>query len=84
MATRTIEEALINPGRVFGRPANVVRDGHLDKAEQLLILDNWALDLAALTRADDENMTVSGADVPAAEMLQQINDARRQVLRKPG
>lgn len=53
----SINQALIDPKRVFGSPERVVSDPRLDRRTKLDILDKWRHDAHELSTAEHEGMT---------------------------
>lgn len=51
-----IEEARFNPSKLFKRPADVLRDDELTRAEKIDILRRWAYDEREMAVAEEENM----------------------------
>lgn len=55
-----INDALVDPGRIFGTPENVVSDPRLDRSVKLEILRKWHLDAKSLSTAESEGMSGDG------------------------
>jgi len=51
-----VHDAISDPTKEYKHPMEVVRDGQLDAAEKLRILESWKKDAELLSVAQDENM----------------------------
>lgn len=56
----SMNEALADPGRIFGSPQNVLSDPRLDRGAKLEILRKWRHDAKALSVAEYEGMEGDG------------------------
>lgn len=65
-----IEQALVDPKRVFESPENVLSDPRLDRRAKLEILQRWRDDAVALSAAENEGMEGN-----APSLLQRVQQA---------
>ncbi len=72
-------DAISDPTREYKHPMDVVRDGQLEAAEKLRILESWKKDAELLSRAQDENM--AGGERP---LLQDVVLAIQELERTSG
>jgi len=75
-----VEEAIRDPRKVYGVPANVLNDARLSNTEKRVILESWALDQERLLESEAENMTKAPRAVNAPEeLLRDIRKAERML-----
>jgi hypothetical protein len=72
-------EAMCDPRRVFGEPANVLSHPDLDVRRKREILESWRQDALRLSESEGENM--GGGEEP---MLKRVNDALLELERQTG
>ena len=73
------QQALSDPCRVFGEPANVLSHPDLDARQKREILENWWQDGLRMSESATENM--GGGEEP---MLKRVRDALRELERQTG
>ena len=73
------DQALGDPRRIFGEPANVLADADLDARQKREILEGWWQDAVRLSESEGENM--GGGEEP---MLKRVNDALLELERQTG
>lgn len=54
--TIDVDSAVKDPTRYFSRPAEVLDDSRLNRADKRRILESWALDAELISEAESENM----------------------------
>jgi hypothetical protein len=74
--SKLVEEAKHNPGRIYHRPHDVLRDRRLDDAARLEILDAWA--------AQARNPHSAAEEEQGEHLLQAVNAAREELLLRNG
>jgi hypothetical protein len=72
-------DAIGDPTREYRQPMDVVKDGRLEPAEKLRILESWKKDAELLSTAQDENM--AGGERP---QLQDVMLAIQELERISG
>lgn len=70
--TINIELAKFNPGSVFRRPSDVLKNASLTRKDKIDILQRWAYDEREIAVAEEENMTRAGSDT--SNLLTEITD----------
>jgi hypothetical protein len=68
LATPELKTAMDNPSKVFKRPADVLQNADLTRAQKIGILRQWEVDARLLSVAEEENMT-QGEPSPMAEVV---------------
>ena len=58
-----IEKAMLNPGSVFARPADVLDEQSLTRDQKIMILRRWEYDARDLAVAEEENMSGGPPDL---------------------
>jgi hypothetical protein len=76
-----IEKALVDPGAVFGDPADVVDAQGLDQARKIEILRRWEYDARELQVAEEEGM--QGGE-NHGDLLDRVNRALHALGAEPG
>lgn len=69
-------DAISDPTREYRKPMDVVRDGGLEPAEKLRILESWKKDAELLSRAQDENMA-GGERAQLQDVMLAIQELQR-------
>ena len=80
--SKLVEEAKLNPRRIYSRPQDVLRDRRLKDAERLEILAAWERELraAGAVLLDGESATEPGPLEPLLQVRREIEE-RLQVPR---
>jgi hypothetical protein len=73
--SKLVEEAKQNPGRIYHRPHDVLRDRRLDDAARLEILSAWEDSLCG-------SEGVTSQDGAAAAQLEQLRAARLEIEKR--
>ncbi|HEY8963116.1 MAG TPA: hypothetical protein VIN59_01500 [Alphaproteobacteria bacterium] len=75
-----VEQAIRDPMKMYGVPANVLKDERLKDTEKRIILESWALDQERLLESEAENMTKAPkAHNSPEEILRDIRKAERKL-----
>lgn len=74
-----IDKAMLDPGSVFKRPADIFSEESLTKDQKIKILRRWEYDARELEVAEEENMGGGPPDI-LDEILKALNSLDAEVL----
>ena len=80
--TKLVEEAKLNPARIYHRPHDVLRDRRLDDAARLQILKAWE---ASLRESSPEaGVRPEDVEIVRREVEQRLHEAAAERVSEPG
>jgi hypothetical protein len=78
--SKLVEEAKLNPGRIYHRPHDVLRDRRLDDATRLQILGAWELSLRRNDPTAENDVRAEDVVTARREVEARAAPARHQLL----